>query len=78
MLSCDGFILALIHLSKKTPYLLNKVWYFDFETTVIGTHRETMEVEELHFDDDFYDKLWAIHSITTNLLPFQHRLLRYQ
>jgi hypothetical protein len=49
-----------LNLREEEPIPLNKVWYFDFETTVVGTHKETSEEEVLHFDDDFHDKLWEI------------------
>jgi len=72
-ISCDGFI--ALNSTEEEAIPLNKVWYFDFETTVVGTHKETLQLEELQFDDDFYHKLWAIDTHNYQPLPFQHPVL---
>ena len=72
-ISCDGFI--ALNSKEEEAIPLNKVWYFDFETTVVGTHRETMETEELQFDDEFHDKLREIDTHNYQPLPFQPRVL---
>jgi hypothetical protein len=58
--------------TRRTPflYLNNKIWYFDFETSVVGTHKETGEREDrLDFEDDLLFE-HAMERGMSNYQPF--------
>jgi G:T-mismatch repair DNA endonuclease (very short patch repair protein) len=66
--SSDGFI--KVNDKNKTPIPDDKIWYFDFETSIIGVHNQTGKPEDkLHFEEDEQFK-YATAKGMVNYQPF--------